>query len=162
MVWCNCDFDYGIDFGWIIFSQLIDEFLINFIRGQFDDVVVFVRQFQFVFRGYYVVVFNVVDIVDFDGDIEIWNIGVWFIQNDSDVFVCIGCVIDDLFDVFVGFDLVDFQFICIRVFFSGIDFGDGKFRQVFGRVCDFFYFEIKVGQGVEDFVKRSVCVQVVF
>ena len=121
-----------------------------------------VRQLQLALRRHHAVALNAADIADLDGDIETRNIRARFTQNDGDPFARVRRAADDLFDAFVGLDLADFQLVRIRMFLGRIDLCDGKFRQALGRVRNPFHLKTKVGQGVEDLVKRSVCVQVVF
>ena len=156
------DLDHRIDLGWIVFSQPVDELVTNFTRGQFDDAVVFVRQFKLALGGHHAVAFNAADFADAQCHINPRHIVARLTQNHGDTFTRVRRAADDLLFAFVGFNGADAQTVGIGVLFGVLHLGQCKACKALGRVFDPFDFQTKIGQCVANLVYRCIGFEVVF
>ena len=157
----DLDMDHRVHRAGAVRRQPVSELLPDLARGQFDDAVMLVRQFQLALRGHHAMAFHAADLAHAQRHVDAWHIIARLAQNHGDPGACIGGAADDLLFALIGQHPADAQPVGIRMWLGVQHFGQRKGGQTRGRVHHLFHLKPEVGQGIEDVVKRGRSLKVI-
>ena len=146
----DLDLDDRVDLFGRIGGQPVGEAVPDLARGQLDDAVVFVAEFQLAFRGHHPVALDAADLADAQRRVDAGHVVAGLGEHDGDPRPRIRRAADDLLFALVGHDPADPQPVGVGVLFGVGDLGQRERGQAGGGVVDVLDLEPEIGQGVGD------------
>ena len=161
-VWRNRDFDHRVNLRRVMFSQIISKRLTNLTRGQLNNTVVLVGQFQLFFGCHHAKRFNAANFAHRNGDIEPRNISTRLSHNDSDPLARIRRTTNDLRGAFACLNSTNPQLVGVRMLFRRRHFTDHKIRQFRRRVFNALNLKPEVSERICNLIHGRSRVEVGF